>query len=503
MRLRTLSLLLLAASTLVPACTRAGAHAPPTVTPQLTPPVVVEAVEPVQLEILAELDNRYLAADASGEVLARIRIRSPESAEGERPRANVGLVIDTSGSMAGDAIGQARQAALTMLDSLRDGDVFSIVAFGSVSEVLVPATVLDDQARPRIRASIETMKASGTTDLAGGLAAGIAQVAQAARADEINRIVLVSDGVPNDDTALAGLAQQARGSAIPITALGLGLDYHETLLGQIAQVSGGGFHFVEEPDAVAAVFRDEVLRIDQLAARSPSLTLTPGPGVTILDVPGRAVGSNGRSVVVGLPDLAEGDTHQIVVRLGVGQHRDGATVELFDGVLAYVDARTQGQAQERMFVAGEATADEDVRKGGVDASVALSAARAITAAATLDIVAMARSGQVKAARSKLDDAVARAKAVSKTTPDAELSRLIDGLVELRPNLAGLAPPPPAKVGSNRPHKGKTGGKVRAQPAPRPAPASGVVGLGSTPMSTEGARNVRASHARAYGTLNSR
>src|SRR5690606_23751305 len=110
------------------------------------------------------------------------------------------LVVDTSGSMEGDAIVQARTAALTLLGDLRDGDVLSVVTFGSAPQVLVPAAVLDPQVRTRIRADIERMEATGTTDLAGGLSTGLEQVRSQARAGEINRIVLVSDGVPNDES---------------------------------------------------------------------------------------------------------------------------------------------------------------------------------------------------------------------------------------------------------------------------------------------------------------
>ncbi|MCH9682435.1 MAG: VWA domain-containing protein [Deltaproteobacteria bacterium] len=500
--MRTLSLLLVVAAALLPACTRGQAHAPPTVNPEpVEGPTVAEPVPAVELELISELANRYVRADAPGEVLARIRINSPASVEGERPRANVGLVIDTSASMRGDAIVQARQAALTMLDTLRDGDVLSVVAFGSTPEVLVPATVLDAEVRPGIQASIETMKAWGTTDLAGGLQAGIQQVGRYPQAEQINRIVLLSDGVPNEQGQVVGAAQQARSLAMPITTLGLGLEYHEDLLGKVAQLSGGGFHFVEEPAAVATVFQDEVLRIDRLAARNPILTLTPGPGVEIVDVPGMGVGRSGRSTTVGLPDLVEGASHQIIVRLSVTEHRDGATVELLDGVLDYVDARLQTNQQGRTFVAAEATADRDAFEQGANLEVALAATRATTAAATLQVVSLARSGHVKAARAKLDQTVARAKALSKDNPDTELARLIDDLVELRPNLPGLAPPPPPKVThrdkgkskqDRRQPQGMGSASSGGQPQPQPAPVA---------LSDEGNRSVKASHARAYQMLN--
>ncbi len=472
---------------LAPACSPNKPHSVPPAGPGAV--AVDPAAAPVELEVLGEAGNRFIAAGKPGEVLARIRIRSPESGDTSRPRANIGLVVDTSGSMEGAPIVQARAAALALLGDLRDGDVLSISVFGSVAEVLVPATVLDAQARTRIRGDIERMKATGTTDLAGGLAVGLQQVQSQARGGEINRIVLVSDGVPNDESAIVGMAQQARNSGVPITALGLGLEYHETLLGQIAQESGGKFHFVEDPTKVAAVFREEVLSIDQLAARGVALTLTPGPGVSIIDVPGFSTGYSGRSLVLGLPDLAEGETQQVVVRLSVGEHRDGANVELLDGVVSYSDARTGTGMQRRTFVAVRATGDAEELENGVDLDVALAAARATTAAATLQIVSMARAGDVKGANATLDQTVKTARALHKTMPDAELARLVDDLVELRPTLAGLAPPP-----VEPPRRPKAPGVAVEDTRPaagQPQPQ---------PLSASGARDVRASHERAYRVL---
>ncbi|MCA9710167.1 MAG: VWA domain-containing protein [Myxococcales bacterium] len=499
MSVRTLPAFLLLAAALVPACSPRRAHTPPPVDPEPVVAPLAEAPEPVVLEMEAALANRTVEAGTAGEVLARIRIVSPESGNGERPRANIGLVVDTSASMEGEAIEQARGAALTLLDGLRDGDVLSVVTFGSVVEVLVPATVLDAQSRPHIRTALGAMRATGTTNLAEGLGQGLQQVQSQARGGEINRIVLLSDGVPNDESPVHGYIELARNSGISITALGLGLEYHETLLGQIAQGSGGNFHFVEDPAEVAKVFGQEVLSIDRLAARAVSLTLTPGPGVSIVEVPGHAMNHSGHDVVLALPDMIEGDVHQVIVRLAVAEHRDGATVEMFDGVVNYADARTNLGQSVRTFLSAKATADAEQRAAGVDLEVAVAAARATTAAATLEIVALARGGQVKAATAKLDDTVKAARDLSQQVPDPQLAKLVDDLVELRPTLAGLAPKPVAAARGGK-SKGKAsmdGGEDLVEVLDT---GTGAVMVAPEPMAPSAARGVRQSHERAFRTL---
>ncbi|MEM6991718.1 MAG: VWA domain-containing protein [Myxococcota bacterium] len=280
--------------------------------PEVTEPVVAEVVPeaPQAAPDLVALDaaatHRYIKAGKAGEVVTRLRITTDAQTDKPRPPANIGLIVDTSASMKGEAIEQARQAALTMLDGLEEGDRFSVVSFGSTATVLVPSVEVSDETTAEIRAAIEGMEAVGTTALARGLAASFEQVRPHVRQDTVSRMVLLSDGVPNDPAPIRGLAQQAASQSISIAALGLGVDFDETLLADIASSSGGRFHFIEDTDQVAAMFRDEVLHIDRLVAVGSMMTLTGGPGVTITEVLGHpqfAAGSRSVSVRTRLPIL--------------------------------------------------------------------------------------------------------------------------------------------------------------------------------------------------------
>jgi hypothetical protein len=117
---------------------------------------------------------------------------------------------------------------------------------------------------------------------------------------------------------------------VAITALGLGLEYDETLLGQIAQASGGSFRRLEDGDEIAEAFVDEVFSVQRLVASNIVLSLQPGPGVEIRRVLGQAVQPAGgtRSIVLG--ELSENQQQDVFVELGVSGHRAGANIELLD-----------------------------------------------------------------------------------------------------------------------------------------------------------------------------
>src|SRR5262249_49922339 len=154
--------------------------------------------------------------------------------------------VDTSGSMEGRAIADATTASKLLVDSLKDGDRLSVVRFDSTAEVLAASTELDGQSRTDIKKKLNALSARGTTDMEAGLRMGIAQVSAHLNPQGINRVVLLGDGIPNEESAITGLVQSARSSGISITSLGLGSDYNESLMGTIAQLSGGKFHYVED-----------------------------------------------------------------------------------------------------------------------------------------------------------------------------------------------------------------------------------------------------------------
>lgn len=202
------------------------------------------AVAAPEIHLEPTVSQSLVPAGQPVELMARFRIRADAIEQGERQKINLALVVDTSGSMQGQALQDAKQASQSLVDALGEGDLLSVVGFGSSAEVVVPTTVLDQHNVKEIKAKIAAMEASGTTDMAGGLSAGLAELRQQLRPDRLHRVVLLSDGVPNDDGQLLGLAQSAGSQGISITAMGLGLDYDESLMAKLAMHSGGKYHFI-------------------------------------------------------------------------------------------------------------------------------------------------------------------------------------------------------------------------------------------------------------------
>jgi Ca-activated chloride channel homolog len=387
--------------------------------------------DPNLVELTAALQNPFVQAKQAQELIARIRVGTHPLNEEIRRPIHLALVIDTSGSMEGDAIANARAAAIELVEALSSGDRISVIAFHSTTDVIAPSTEIDTGSKLLLKKKLEALEAKGTTDLAGGLRAAIDQLA-VQREGEIRRVVLLSDGIPNDPTQILPLADSLATLA-PVTALGLGLEFDEALLASIAQRTGGKFHFVEDSKLVASVFREEVLRLDRAVAKNAILQLTPGPGVTIAAVIGRAPVAVGRGLEIPLGDIGEDEIRDVLVRLDVSARAESASVELMDAVLWFEDAtdRGAGRYERRLFLSAKSTADAKKISEAENEEVARAYAKQGAAALTIEALNEARLGNVSGSQAILQQAEQVTRENAAKYGDSELQRALVDIIELQ------------------------------------------------------------------------
>lgn len=384
-----------------------------------------------RVSLTSQQARRLVPADVGTELWAVLRVQVDEGALDDRPPIDVALVIDTSASMDGAPIEAARAAAAELVSSLRDGDRLTVVTFDSRARLAVPSVEIDDDARERCHQALAEIEARGTTDLAAGLHQALGDLCPHAAEGRVSRVVLLSDGVPNDASSIPSAISQASAAGITVTALGLGLDYDETLLASIAQQTGGRFHFLESPTELVPLFREENRRLMGVEARQLVLTLTTGPRVELREVVGHTAALPQPRLSLGLGDLSQGEERVVVVRLAVGPHRAGATVELLDAQLTYRDPRT-GETVEHdgVFLSARAEDDRAVLADSVDPEVEREIESAKAAALTLQAVALARQGEATRARDVLNYAVPAAAEAAQRLDDRGLARQVEDLEAL-------------------------------------------------------------------------
>jgi len=278
------------------------------------------------------------------DVLVRITPALPE-VHFPRPRLNLALVLDRSGSMAeGKKWSYAREAAVFVVEQLLPTDRVSVTAFDNYIETVVPVGPAAD--KPAIVGKINAVKPRGSTDLYGGWSEGGRQVASGLARDGVNRVLLLSDGLANvgmtDPNAITAEARGLAARGVGTTTLGVGDNYNEDLMEALATAGDGNYYYIETPDQLVDLFQTELHGLMATSGLKASLGLEPGAEVKVLDVLNdlETVATNRLK----LPNLVVGMPVQVVVRLAVPPRKMSAT--LLNVRLAWDDPH----GAERQFI---------------------------------------------------------------------------------------------------------------------------------------------------------
>src|SRR4051812_19300563 len=273
-----------------------------------------------EMQLDAHVGVELVAVEQPDELTVLLDLKAPDApASGPRPPAAVQVVLDRSGSMAGERLEAAQRALVALVDRLDPQDRFGLVAFDDATHVVVPAGPLGD--KPAIRHAIASLGPGGMTNLSGGLLRGL-QEARRAKTDAGATVLLVSDGHANDGIVdpdqLGSVAATARRHGVTVSTVGIGLDYDETLLAALARAGQGGHAFALDGDAAAAAVAGEVEGLLSKTVQAASLTIRPTDDVQAItlwnELPSHAIE---QGVVAELGDLWAGEERKLLVTLAV------------------------------------------------------------------------------------------------------------------------------------------------------------------------------------------
>lgn len=173
---------------------------------------------------------------------------------------NLSLVIDRSGSMAGEKLDYTRQSAQFLVQHLGAQDTFSIVLYDNLIETLIEPQIISN--KDSINDQINKIFARGTTNLSGGWLQGCQNVKTHLAKNSLNRVILMSDGRANrgitDINQLTAITKQQYDEGVSTTTMGLGDDFNEDLLMTMAQYGGGAFYYIESPEVAPEIFQEEL-----------------------------------------------------------------------------------------------------------------------------------------------------------------------------------------------------------------------------------------------------
>lgn len=209
-----------------------------------------------------------------------------EVVDEETPEAlpiNLVLVLDRSSSMRGERLYHAQRAVRLISQHLGPRDRLGIVTFSDRAQVILPA---GPYMQPEVVASaMNSIRTGGGTEISSGLEAGLREALRGHSPNVISHIILLTDGQTyGDEERCLELAGQAARHRIGLTLFGLGADWNDRLLDEMARRAGGeAFHIAEPADAVEA-FKKRLDVLRRTAANETRLAFALQPGVELLAV---------------------------------------------------------------------------------------------------------------------------------------------------------------------------------------------------------------------------
>ncbi len=216
-----------------------------------------------------------------GEDYALIMVLPPQRAEAHTLPRDVVFVIDTSGSMGGESIAQARQSLHFAIDQLDDDDRFNVIAFDSQPRALFNSLQgADSHTRTLASEWVAQLQANGGTEMASALALAFDQFG----GERLQQLVFITDGAVGNERALFRQIQDELGSTRLFT-VGIGSAPNSHFMRRAADFGRGSYHFIGDLAEVGTVMQNLFNRLEHAVSTNIELTL-PADAVSYPSKPG-------------------------------------------------------------------------------------------------------------------------------------------------------------------------------------------------------------------------
>lgn len=373
----------------------------------------------------ASLNNQYW--DKNGkEKYAYIAVKitgNEKQTEKKRVPLNISLVLDRSGSMSGNAMKFAKDAAKFVVKQLSSEDYLSIVNYDDIVEVTSPSQQVKN--KELLIEKIDKITSRNMTNLSGGTLEGYKQVAGTKKSNYVNRVLLLTDGLANTRiTNPIQLNKIASGKfqeeGIALSTFGLGSEYDEDLLTQMAESGRGNYYYIDKADRIPEIFAKELEGLLNVVAQNTAVTIELPSGVKCEKVYGYPhIEENGK-ITVALNDIFTKEDKVFLLKVKIA---DSQVKELnFPVKLDYTDAETFSSKSATINLTMQETTDTkqiaEHKSKQVEELIAL-----FEATDTFDLILSdVDKNDYSSAKEKASSAIIRLKAVQKDIPSEELNK---------------------------------------------------------------------------------
>jgi Ca-activated chloride channel homolog len=342
------------------------------------------------------LSHTRVLSGSTTPLYAELRFAADAGERALRAPISLAVVLDTSGSMEGAKIEDAKRSVLRLLDDMRDEDEIAVVRYSDTSELLQPLARVRD-VRRQLQARIRALGAGGGTNIPSGLAHGLRTLESSRPSGEarVRRIVLVSDGLDSTRAQAEALARSSFTDGITVSSIGIGLDFDESYMGAVAQSGHGNFAFLNDGASLATFLKRELHETASTTIDDARVAIRLPRGVRFVSITGAEASVEDGELQVRLGSVFAGDERRVLLELASdgsvdGELRATATWRHLGSSPTNVDAAP-------LRLATTTSADEVER--GRDASVYASAMSVLASKRQLEAASAWAQGDVARATS--------------------------------------------------------------------------------------------------------
>ncbi len=235
---------------------------------------------PVDQRILFSRSN-LLNIDEPQLVYSLLEITpKPETDRAAASPINLCFVIDRSTSMQGHSMDMVKTTAIQISRRLKEKDYFALVAFSDRAEIVIPSESGSDA--KKLEARIQMIQCSGGTEIFTGLEAGYNEVMRTRRNSASAHIILLTDGrTYGDEEKCLQLARRAADERVFIRGLGIGAEWNDTFLDELAAITGGNSMFISRPEDIQRILLEKINQLSNTYAQMNQLDFTIPDRVTL------------------------------------------------------------------------------------------------------------------------------------------------------------------------------------------------------------------------------
>ncbi len=216
-----------------------------------------------------------------GRHILRVGVSTKARSPSQRKPAHLVFLVDVSGSMQSpDKLELARRSLRILVDNLEDGDTVALVTYAGSTQVVLPATGLDQ--KHKILSALDDLTAGGSTAMASGIDLAYQEAMKGLSPGAESRVIILSDGDANvgrtsHQEILDTIAGKVK-EGVTLSTIGFGMgNYKDETMEQLANKGNGNNFYIDGLSQAKRVFAEQLGSTLEVVAQDVKLQIDFDP----------------------------------------------------------------------------------------------------------------------------------------------------------------------------------------------------------------------------------